>query len=72
MRFGDRQEAAVPMCSYGKNQGLSRQHGQLTDKLSRVSHEQTRLLLSIDHPLVHMQRARDDKLHTHFLKDTHI
>ncbi len=71
VRFRDGQEASVPMCPYGEDKWLTRQYGQLTHQLSWVSHEQTRVHLSVNHPLVNMKRARDHKLHTYILRDTH-
>lgn len=68
MGFGDGEEAAVSLGSDSENQGLSGQDSKLTDEFSRVSHEQSRLFFSVNHPLVDMEESRNHKLDAHLLK----
>lgn len=68
VRFGDRQEAAITVRTHAEDERLSSEHGQVTHQLTRVSHKQTRVLISVDHPLIYVQRARDHKLHAHILQ----
>lgn len=66
--FGDGQEAAVSLGSDGEYEGLSGEDGQLAHQLARVRHEEPRLLFTVDHPLINVEEARDDKLDAHLLK----
>lgn len=68
VRFGDGKEAAVTVSTHTEDKRLASEHGQMTHQLARVSHKQTRVLISVNHPLVYVQRARDHKLHAHLLK----
>lgn len=68
MGFGNGEEAAVSLGANGEYERLSSQDGELTNKLSRVCQKQTCLFFAVDHPLVNMEEARDDKLDAHLLK----
>lgn len=68
--LGNGEEAAVSVGSDSEDEGLAGQNSQLAHQLPGVGHEQTCVLLTVDHPLVHMQQAQDHKLHTHLLQNT--
>ena len=67
--FGYREEAAVAVRPDGEDEGLPCEHGELPHQFARVGDEQARVLLAVNHALVHVQHPRDDKLHTYILKD---
>lgn len=55
MGFGNGEEGTVTLSVHTEDERFPCEHGQLTHQLSRVSHKQTRFLLTVDHPLVHVQ-----------------
>lgn len=69
VRFGDRQEAAVSHRSDSEDEGFTSQHGELADQLTGVGHKQPRLDFTVDHPLVNVEEARNNKQDAHLLKN---
>ena len=66
--FGNGEEAAVSLGPDSEYEGLPGQDSKLTDKLARVCHKQACLLLTVNHPLVNMEEARNHKLDAYLLK----
>ena len=65
LRYGE--EGAVSVSSDSEDKRLPRENGQVTHHFPRVGDEQQGLLLAVDHPLVNVERPRDDERHAHIL-----
>ena len=68
IRFWNLEVSAVSDSLDGEDEGFSGEHGQLAHHLPRVGHKQAHSLLLVDHPLVDVQTARQDKVQTHVLE----
>lgn len=69
MGLGYRQEGAVSVSTHCEDEGLPREDSQVAHHLPWVGDKQQALLLSVYHPLVHMEQPRDDERHTHILRE---
>lgn len=67
--LGYGEEAAVSVSSHGEDEGLPREHSQVTHHLPRVGHKEQGVLLAVYHALINMERPRDDELHTRILQE---
>lgn len=67
--LGDVEVGAVPQSLDGEDERLPGQHGQLANHLTRVGDEEAHVLLLTDHPLVHVEAAREDEVEADVLEE---
>lgn len=65
--LGYGEEGAVSVGSDSEDKRLPRENSQVTHHLPWVGDKQQGLLFAVYHPLINMERPRDDKCHAHIL-----
>lgn len=70
--FGDLEEGAITLSFDSEDERLSCENSQLTYHLTRLGHKQTHCFLLIDHLLIDVKTAREDKMQTHILKKRRV
>lgn len=68
IRLWDLEVSTVSDGLDGEDEGLSSEHSELTHHLPWMGHKQADGFLLVNHPLVDMQTARQDKVQTYILK----
>lgn len=65
--FGDLKESAVTVGFDGEDKRLPREHGQLAHHLPRLSQEEAHIFSLVNHPLIDMKAAPQDKVQADIL-----
>lgn len=69
IRLWDLEVSTVSDGLDGEDEWLSGEDSELAHHLPRVGHKQADGFLLVNHPLVHVQTTRQDKVQTHVLRE---